>query len=260
MRIRKALLITPDRCIACRSCQVACKEWNGLTAEPAENTGSFENPVALGPNSYNRIRFIEKAAQDKLEWHFLSERCVHCGDAACVKVCPSGALYYTAFDTVAVDSSKCVACHYCISACPFEVPRYNAAGKIAKCHLCSDRITNGLEPACAKSCPTDAIRYGDRDALITEARREGKTPYGEADLGGMGVVYALSRDPGLYGLPAKPTIHPAITLWRDILRPLGWIGFWGGLGFTFLHYVTFGPKKLHMPEKTIREEDQKGGE
>lgn len=260
MRIRKALLITPDRCIACRSCQVSCKEWNELPAEPSVNLGSYENPGDVGPNLYNRIRFIERTGPDGLEWHFLNERCLHCGDAACVKVCPSGALRYTAFDTVAVDKSKCVACHYCISACPFEMPRYDAQGKISKCHLCSDRITNGLEPACAKSCPTGAIRYGDRDALLAEARHEGRTAYGEMDLGGTGVIYALSRDPEIYGLPAKPMIPLPITLWRDIIRPLGWVGFWGALGFAFLHYVTFGPKKLEMYDRTDETEERTGGD
>ncbi len=246
---RKALLIRPDRCIACRSCQVACKEWNGLPAEKTHNRGSFENPADLSDKLHNRIRFIEKTGNDGMEWHFFSERCLHCGDAACVRVCPSGALYRTAVDTVACNKDKCVGCHYCISACPFQKPRYDSEGKISKCHMCSDRTTNGLEPSCAKCCPTNAIRYGDRDTLIQEAVEEGLVPYGASDLGGTGVVYALSQPPSLYGLPEKPEIPLAITLWRDLIRPLGWVGFWGALSFTFLHYVTFGPKKLYMKDK-----------
>jgi len=260
MAVRKALLVTPDRCIGCRSCQVSCKEWNGLAAQQTQNQGSFENPADLSGSLYNRIRFVEKKGSEGLAWHFFSQRCLHCGEAACVKVCPSGALYQTSFETVAFDAHKCVGCHYCITACPFDIPRYDAIGKISKCHLCSDRIANGLEPACSKCCPTDAIQYGDREPLLRQAVLAGKRPYGADELGGLGVVYALSHPPELYGLPPKPQIPLSVTLWRDLVRPLGWVGFWGALGFTFLHYVTFGPKQLYMKHKKPQPHERTGGE
>lgn len=90
---RKGFLVDTSRCIGCRSCQVACKQWNKLQADETSNKGAYDNPRDLTPALYNRIQFIEKAGSDgSMTWRFLNERCMHCGDAGCIKVCPSGAL------------------------------------------------------------------------------------------------------------------------------------------------------------------------
>ncbi len=240
----KALLISPDKCIGCRACQVACKGWNELPAEATVNRGGFENPADLSPYTWNRIRFIEEDGPRGPAWRFVSQRCLHCSDAPCVSVCPSGALEKTVGGGVVPNARKCISCRYCAAACPFDVPRYGSDGRIAKCHLCPDRTAEGLPPACAKACPTGAIRFGERSDVLSEARAEGMNLYGEAELGGLGVLYALADAPESYGLPPDPRVPEQAALWRDWVRPLGWFGFWGAIAATLVHYVTVGPKNI----------------
>lgn len=250
---RKGFLVDTARCIGCRSCQVACKQWNKLHADKTTNLGTFENPRDLTPALFNRIQFIEKEATDgSMTWRFLNKRCMHCGDAGCIKVCPSGALTKTKDGIVVYDKEKCISCKYCVSACPFNIPRYDDDGKVSKCHLCTDRISGGLTPACAKACPTEALKFGDRDTLVASAKAAKKTLYGESDLDGLGVVYALEGPPDQYGLPNNPSIPFSIFLWKDVIKPLGILGFWSSIGAMLLHYVTIGPKKIdddHHEEK-----------
>ena len=255
-QVRSGFLVDTSRCIGCRSCQVACKEWNRLEADKTTQAGSFENPRDLTPMLYNRIHFIEKA-DDKgdVTWRFVNERCLHCGDAGCMKVCPSpGALYRTKDGIVGFDQEKCISCKYCVSACPFDVPRYGADDKVSKCHLCLDRIGAGLVPACAKACPTQTLQFGGRDALIAKAKGAGKKLYGENSLAGLGVLYTLEGKPEEYGLPADPSIPTSIFLWKDVLKPLGILGFWGSVAAAVLHYVTFGSRPLE------EDGEEKGGD
>ncbi|HWI41245.1 MAG TPA: 4Fe-4S dicluster domain-containing protein [Verrucomicrobiae bacterium] len=238
------MLIDTSRCIGCRSCQVACKQWNRKGADATAAKGSFENPPQLTPNLYNRVRFIETATAGGVSWRFASERCMHCGDAGCMKVCPApGALYRTKEGMVAWDREKCISCKYCVSACPFGIPRYDSDDRVAKCNGCASRVSTGMSPACAKACPTEAIRFGNREELVAGAAKAKKSLYGVGDLSGLGVVYALEGKPEEYGLPQKPSIPLSIFLWKDVLRPAGIIGFWGSVAAVVLHYVTIGPKR-----------------
>ena len=242
---RKGFLVDTARCIGCRSCQVACKQWNKLDADKTANQGTFENPRDLTPALYNRIRFVESETSGTVNWQFVSERCMHCGEAGCLKVCPSpGALYRTKEGIVAYNKEKCISCKYCVSACPFNVPRYDSNDKVSKCHLCVDRVSGGMSPACSKACPTEALKFGNRNQLIAAAKAAKKTIYGLESLGGLGVAYALEGPPEKYGLPANPQIPTAIFLWKDIIKPLGILGFWGSIGAMVLHYVTIGPKRI----------------
>ena len=252
---RKGFLVDTSRCIGCRSCQVACKQWNKLAADQTEKLGTFDDSRDLTPSLYNRIRFTEgTASTGELTWRFLNERCMHCGDAGCMKVCPSpGALYRTSDGIVAYNKEKCISCKYCVSACPFNIPRYDADDKVSKCHLCLNRVGGGMAPACAKACPTESLTFGKRSDLIARAKAAGKTLYGELDLNGLGVVYALEGPPEQYGLPLKPAIPLSIFIWKDIVKPLGILGFWGSMGAILLHYVTIGPKKIE------EEQDEEGG-
>ena len=105
-----ALMLDPDKCIGCRSCQVACKAWNELEARDTVNRGGFENPDDLSPELYNRIRFVEDESVEMLQWHFFNQRCLHCTEAGCVKVCPSGALFHNEEGFVEFDRDKCISC------------------------------------------------------------------------------------------------------------------------------------------------------
>ena len=218
---RVGILIRPDVCIGCRACQVACKEWNGLPAEKTRNLGTHENPPDLSANLFNRVRFIEVLQNGKgVRWLFVSQRCMHCGEPACVEVCPVQALQRSEEGIVFYDKEKCIACHTCKEACPFGIPRYDEGGKgkVAKCHMCLERVRAGLAPACAKTCPTGAIKFGKRDALIAEAKDRGyPVLYGEKELGGLGVIFALRESPKVYRLSEAPSIPPHVLFWKSAL-------------------------------------------
>lgn len=243
---RKALLISPELCIGCRACQTACKSWNQLPATRTKNRGTFENPPDLTPTLYNRIRFVEVPSETNMtRWLFVSQRCMHCEDAGCIRICPApGALFKTKEGAVAFNKEKCIGCKLCVAGCPFDVPRYDEKNKISKCHLCSDRISEGLPPACAKTCPTGAITYGDRDELIAKAQKAGyEKLYGQADLGGLGVLYAFKDAPRLYGMVEKPEIPETVLFWHKVLKPLSYIGLAGAVAAAALHYIAIGPKR-----------------
>jgi formate dehydrogenase iron-sulfur subunit len=243
---RKALLISPELCIGCRACQTACKSWNQLPATKTVNKGTFENPPDLTPNLYNRIRYVEVPSETNMvRWLFVNQRCMHCEDAGCIKICPApGALFKTKEGAVAFNKDKCIGCKLCVAGCPFDVPRYDENNKVSKCHLCSDRIAEGLSPACAKTCPTGAIAYGDRDELMAKAKKAGyEKLYGEADLGGLGVLYAFKDAPKLYGMIERPEIPETVLFWHKVLKPLSYIGLAGAVAAAALHYIAIGPKR-----------------
>ncbi|MCL5061823.1 MAG: 4Fe-4S dicluster domain-containing protein [Nitrospiraceae bacterium] len=243
---RKALLISPELCIGCRGCQTACKAWNQLPATKTANKGSAENPPDLTPNLYNKIRYVEMPSEtNTVRWLFVSQRCMHCDDAGCIKICPApGALFKTKEGATAFNKDNCIGCKLCVAACPFNVPRYDEKEKISKCNLCSDRIADGLAPACAKTCPTGAIRYGDRDKIIGKAQEAGyQKLYGQMDLGGLGVLYAFKDSPKIYGMDEHPQIPETVVFWHKVLKPLAYLGLGGAVAASLLHYIAIGPKK-----------------
>lgn len=243
---RKSLLISPELCIGCRGCQTACKSWNQLDGTQTKNTGTVENPPELTPMLYNKIRYVEVPSEkDPLRWLFVSQRCMHCDDAGCMKICPApGALYKTKEGAVAFNKNKCIGCKLCIAACPFDIPRYDKNDKISKCNLCADRIGAGLEPICAKTCPTGAIKYGERDEMLGRAQKSGyQKLYGQEDLGGLGALYAFRETPKFYGMNEKPEIPETVVFWHNVLKPLALIGLGGAVAASLFHYVAVGPKK-----------------
>jgi len=243
---RKAILVTPEVCIGCRGCQTACKSWNQLPGIKTKNNGTFQNPPDLESAAYNIIRYREVPSDSNpVRWLFVSRRCMHCEDAGCMDICPAeGALYRTKEGAVAYDRDKCIACKLCVNACPFDVPRYDAEGKVTKCHLCFDRIGAGMEPACVKTCPTGALKFGNRDELISAAKKEGfSTVYGEKDLDGLGSIYAFKEAPKLYGMKENPSIPASVVFWHTYLKPLSLIGLGGVIGAAAIHYLTVGPHK-----------------
>jgi formate dehydrogenase iron-sulfur subunit len=154
------------------------------------------------------------------DWVFMSDVCKHCTNAGCLDACPTGALVRTEFQTVVLQADVCNGCGYCVPACPFGVVDRDADdGRAGKCTLCYDRLEDGLEPACAKACPTDSIQFGRYDELVDIASRrvatlhrrglDGAYLYGAGDegadqlAGGLGAFFLLTEPPERYGLPAQ---------------------------------------------------------
>ncbi|UCF89649.1 MAG: 4Fe-4S dicluster domain-containing protein [bacterium] len=247
------IVIDTTRCTACRGCQTACKQWNSLSAVPTECKGSYENPPDLSYNTYTKIRFNEVDRDGEIRWFFGQHRCMHCADAGCMKACPvPGAITREASGSVVINQQLCTGCKYCVFGCPFDVPRYdrsNAEGfgedKAFKCTLCFDRQGMGMEPACTKTCPTDALYFTDKGKLggITAAAKEkGLAVYDGGPLR-TNVVFLLEDSATQYGLPAKPAIPTPTFLWRTIMKPVGVIAFVAGVVGLIAHYITIGPKE-----------------
>jgi len=247
-------------CIGCKACEVACKEWNEVPVS-GEGDGfnllgmSFDNTGNLGANSWRHVAFIEQPGKPPVDlgmpeieakasetvggmvgelpdfrWLMASDVCKHCTHAGCLDVCPTGALFRTEFGTVVVQQDICNGCGYCVSGCPYGViERREVDGRAWKCTLCYDRLHDGLEPACAKACPTDSIQFGVLDELreraarrvealhdrgVTEARLYGEDP--DDGVGGDGAFFLLLDEPEVYGLPPDPVVptRDAGAMWR----------------------------------------------
>lgn len=196
----KAVLYDANKCIGCRACQVACKQWNELPAEKTANRGTYENPPKTSAYTFTKIRFTEIEDRGEFRWVFAKVQCMHCEHPACAAACLVGALQKTENGPVVYDDSKCIGCRYCMVACPFGIPNYEwdkPLPWIRKCTFCADRQGAGLKPACVTTCPTGALKFGEREELITEAhKRIADTPgkyvdyvYGEKEVGGTSWLY-----------------------------------------------------------------------
>jgi formate dehydrogenase iron-sulfur subunit len=238
-------------CIGCKACEVACKEWNQVPDSPQGFTGmSYDNTIDLGADTWRHVAFVEQnkplqvgldpdgglatlQEADNLRWLMASDVCKHCTHAACLDVCPTGALFRTEFDTVVVQEDICNGCGYCVPACPFGVlDKREEDGRVWKCTLCYDRLKDDKEPACAQACPTNSIQFGELDELRERAgeRLEVLTAAGQDQaqlylhdsddgIGGAHAFFLLLDEPEVYGLPPDPI---------DTTRDIGTI--WGAAG------------------------------
>jgi formate dehydrogenase iron-sulfur subunit len=257
-------------CIGCKACEVACKEWNAVPEDGLSLSGmSYDNTVGLGASTWRHVAFIEQrvpagrpladlpfptlpalatpaptdnapfvpaaapaAVADGMRWLMSSDVCKHCTEAACLDVCPTGALFRTEFGTVVVQDDVCNGCGYCVPACPFGViARREEDGQAHKCTLCYDRLGAGLEPACAKACPTKSIQFGPLDELreraqlrveqLREAGQDSAQLYldrPDDGIGGGGAFFLLLDEPEVYGLPPDPvvTTRDLPGMWRHV--------------------------------------------
>ncbi|MEQ4208602.1 4Fe-4S dicluster domain-containing protein [Actinopolymorpha sp. B9G3] len=223
-------------CIGCKACEVACKEWNALPEDGLDLLGqSYDNTGALGASTWRHVAFVEQGDKEAgdagaLRWLMSSDVCKHCTHAACLDVCPTGALFRTEFGTVVVQDDICNGCGYCVPACPYGVIDIRPDnGGAFKCTMCYDRLGAGLEPACAKACPTDSIQFGPleelreradrrvselRDLGVDTARLYGEKP--DDGVGGDGAFFLLLDEPEVYGLPPDPvvTTRDLPSMWR----------------------------------------------
>jgi formate dehydrogenase iron-sulfur subunit len=252
-----AKLIDTTKCIGCKACQVACMEWNDLRDEIGTNTGQYQNPHDLSASSWTLMRFAEvENPKGDLEWLIRKDGCMHCADPGCLKACPSpGAIVQYANGIVDFHEENCIGCGYCVTGCPFDIPRISKKDhKAYKCTLCSDRVAVGLEPACIKACPTGALVFGTKEDMQQHAAEriedlksrgfEQAGLYDPAGVNGTHVMYVLHHadQPQLYSdLPQDPHISPTVRLWKGFAKPLGiaLMAFTALAGF--FHYIRVGP-------------------
>ena len=251
-------------CIGCKACEVACVEWNGTPFEPTTFDNTYQTMPATKWNFWNLIKFNEhERADGTLMWLMRKDQCLHCEDPGCLRACPAdGAIVQYTNGIVDFQQENCIGCSYCVSGCPFDVPKLNpATQKVFKCTLCSDRVGQGLEPACVKACPTGCLKFGTKPDMVSLANaRAGQLRehsgfadagvYDPASIGGTHVIYVLhdATRPELYGgLPSNPQIPIAYTIWKRVAKPIGLAMALLAAPLAFFHYVMEGPKEPQPP-------------
>jgi len=242
MSERRGCLVDTTRCIGCRSCQVACKQSNGLKPDATRFFaigGGYQNPRRFSPRTFTYIAYHElELSPGELKWVFIKHQCMHCAELYCARVCPAEVFKKTATGVVDYVADECVGCGQCIDACPFQVPRidYWTVGtpNVRKCGFCLSRQQTKMDavridgrslsdrrsedyrrsfktPACAKACPTGAIKFGNREELLAEAKlRIADNPekyvdrvYGETEAAGTGWLYLAAVPFERLGLPTE---------------------------------------------------------
>ena len=250
-----AFLTDSTICIGCKACEVACKEWNGIEADGYDWSGmSYDNTLALGHSTWRHVKFVEEPPQIGVggnaaaapTWEFSSDVCKHCEVAGCLESCPTGALVRTEFGGVFLQPDICNGCGYCVVSCPFGVVQKNEDdGRAFKCTFCTDRQKAGLEPACAKACPTESIKFGKLDDLRVEAKQRVEALHErgmndariydpqETSVKGIHSIFIIRGEPETYNLPPKPEV-PTIYLkdgWRS--AAIDGLVLLAGVAFTF---------------------------
>jgi formate dehydrogenase iron-sulfur subunit len=252
-----AKYIDTSTCIGCKACEVACQEWNDLPIVPTQQTGTYQTLPTLHPDFWNLIRFDERDFDGGIVWLMRKDQCMHCDEPGCLAACPApGAIVQYENGIVDVNPDQCIGCGYCETGCPFDVPRFHArTGKMAKCTLCVDRVSVGLEPACIKACPTGCLHFGTKEDMIAlggsrveQLKANGfqnAVLYDPQGVGGTGVVTVLAHGdhPDWYGLPADPHVPLLTRFWKSVLRPIGFVAIVGAVIGAFSHYTKFGPKE-----------------
>jgi formate dehydrogenase iron-sulfur subunit len=189
-------------CIGCKACEVACKEWNELPGNEPTFRDGFDNTGTLDSQNWRHVQFIDRVPDETMgtgdgkAWLMMSDVCKHCQHASCLEVCPTGAIIRTEFDTVFIQPDVCNGCRDCIAACPYGVIGLDEHKQVAqKCTLCYDRLQGGMEPACAKVCPTQSIQFGPLDELRQKAAQRLDDLHGQ----GIGQAQLYGADTSVYG-------------------------------------------------------------
>jgi len=256
-----AKLIDTTTCIGCKACEVACMEWNDLPFRETTFDNTYQTMPDMAWNYWTLIRFNEYTRQDgPFQWLMRKDGCMHCADPGCLAACPAdGAIVQYQNGIVDFQQENCIGCQYCVTGCPFNVPKFNPQTKrVFKCTLCSDRVAQGLEPACIKACPTGCLHFGTKDDMkaLANARAQqlrehsafaNAGVYDPPGVGGTGVMYVLhdiTNTEAYGGLPANPHVPWTVRFWKGPLKWLGNLAMLGGLIGVTLHYLRYGPKQV----------------
>ena len=269
-----AKLVDIDLCIGCKACEIACKEWNDLPAEETSNFGSYQSHEDLTATTWDLMRFNEVDLDNgDIAWLIRKDSCLHCDEPGCLLACPApGAVVQYENGIVDFDQDKCIGCQYCVSGCPFDIPRFDSeTKKVYKCTMCVDRIGNGLEPACVKSCPTGSIIFGTKEDMLHYGEEKvGKLKergfddallYDPEGVGGLHMMYVVPRGEMLdeYGLPDEPTVKGASFFpVMSGLRKLGSVATWAGLLGAAVFFLRTGRKFPPSEDKAIASAREKG--
>jgi formate dehydrogenase iron-sulfur subunit len=265
-------LVDTTTCIGCKACEVACLEWNGYEFRDTTFDNTYQTMPSTEWNFWNLIKFNEVEDDNgNLQWLMRKDQCMHCEEPGCLIACPAdGAIVQYTNGIVDFNQANCIGCQYCVTGCPFNIPKFNTATKkVYKCTLCSDRVGAGLEPACIKSCPTGCLHFGSKEDMLNlahnrveqlkrETSHKNAGIYNPGDpnptpgmsspgsIGGTHVIYVLhDKDkPDQYSLPADPSVPFFVKLWKGPLKWLGGLGMFLGAAALFGHYVRYGPKPV----------------
>jgi formate dehydrogenase beta subunit len=269
-----AKLVDVTTCIGCKACEVACVEWNNYPFRETTFDNTYQTMPTTEWNYWNLIKFNEHQTDDgNLMWLMRKDQCMHCADPGCMRACPAdGAIVKYVNGIVDFQQENCIGCGFCISGCPFDVPKFNKqTKKVYKCTLCSDRVGQGLEPACIKACPTGCLHFGTKDEMTEMAEKRAQQlrehsgfanagVYDPQSVGGTHVIYVLHdiTRPELYGgLPSNPQIPLSYTTWKWLFKPMGLVMAAFGLVGIFFHRVFIGPR-LPQPEPIPVKESRAG--
>ncbi|MBN1497666.1 MAG: 4Fe-4S dicluster domain-containing protein [Spirochaetes bacterium] len=253
----KAFLVDTTKCSGCRACQVSCKQWNNLPGEKTTFFGGpeYTNPAELSAITFNHVKFfpVDRSNPEKPVWTIMHKKCYHCEEANCMRVCPQHAISRVE-GWVVIDQSLCIGCGACVNECVYNVPhildedvkRYGAEGiikkdKSYKCHACME---NPREvPLCARHCPTGALTYGERAALVKRGLARVKeisaeyphaNLYGLEEFGGLRTLTVLKDRPEKYGLPVGEKAKAIDLAKAEAIRDT----------YAFLSIFTFGLPSL----------------
>ncbi len=255
------VLVDVTKCIGCRSCVTACKSWNDLPDRAAQNTENWDTPLQMDSDTWTQVNYNLVGQGTQRKWRFVKRQCMHCDEPACESACfthsflktKEGAVIYKPTE---LNEDYCVGCRYCMIACPFDIPKFQYEKTfpyVQKCRFCYDRMTDGNKrPACVSACPTGAIKYGEKEALLAEGwKRINTNPqyvkhvYGEKEYGGTAWMYISDVPFEQLGFKVNVTERSIPSYTWQVLKwtPYIFVG-WGAL-LTAMRLYTKGQSQAH---------------